>query len=98
MGAERAVRNSLDMWRTAEHDLGTRSNVNAHSASYFMEGDKFNMTGSQYENGLFSSSLSELFNRKCKLLFPSVYQRQFMCCYRINDLNQFPACLFFCSC
>lgn len=70
VGAERVVRNSLDMWRTVEHDLGTRSNANVHSASYFMEGDKINMTGSQYENGLFSSSLSELFNRKCKSPFP----------------------------
>lgn len=67
VGAERVVRNSLDMWRTVEHDLGTRSNANVHSASYFMEGDKINMTGSQYENGLFSSSLSELFNRKLRL-------------------------------
>lgn len=70
VGAERVVGNSLDMRRTAERDLGTRSNMNGHSASFFMEGDKINMTGSHYESGLFSSSLSELFNRKCKSPFP----------------------------
>ena len=70
VGAGRVVGNSLDMWKTAERDLGTRSNMNVHSASFFMQGDKSNMTGSQYESGLFSSSLSELFNRKCKSPFP----------------------------
>ncbi|GFS33820.1 MEI2-like protein 5 [Actinidia rufa] len=33
-------------------------------ASYFMEGDEIRVVGTQNENGLFSSSLSELFSRK----------------------------------
>lgn len=58
--------------RAASHLLrrphpGTRANSNTDPASYFMEGERINvMGGGQYENSLFSSSLSELFSRKCK--------------------------------
>lgn len=68
-GAERAVSRSLPS--TADHDLGSRTNLNMDSASHFFDGEKTNLIGAQYENGLFSSSLSELFSRNCKLsLFP----------------------------
>uniref|UniRef100_A0A5B7BLW2 RRM domain-containing protein n=1 Tax=Davidia involucrata TaxID=16924 RepID=A0A5B7BLW2_DAVIN len=65
VGAERAATHSLR--RALDRDSGTRSNLNMEPASYFMEGDKLNVMGAQYENGLFSSSLSELFSRKLRL-------------------------------
>lgn len=40
--------------------------VLAQKLSVFAEGDTVNMMGAQYESSLFSSSLSELFSRKCK--------------------------------
>lgn len=55
---------SLSLPRALEHDLGVRSNFSLEP-SYFMEGNKMNLIGGQGENGLFSSSLSELFSRKC---------------------------------
>uniref|UniRef100_A0A5B7BKU7 RRM domain-containing protein n=1 Tax=Davidia involucrata TaxID=16924 RepID=A0A5B7BKU7_DAVIN len=65
VGAERATTHSLH--RALDHDAGTRSKLNMEPASYFMEGDKINVMDAQYENGLFSSSLSELFSRKLRL-------------------------------
>ncbi|GAA0145932.1 RNA metabolism protein [Lithospermum erythrorhizon] len=50
---------SMSLPRGFEHIIG--------SASYNMEGDKLNFSGSPCENGLFSSSLSELFSRKLRL-------------------------------
>lgn len=49
-----------------DHIPGMRSNLNEKPVSYVMEGDEIHVMGPQYENGLFSSSLSELFGRKCK--------------------------------
>ncbi|CAI9756389.1 unnamed protein product [Fraxinus pennsylvanica] len=65
VGAERAVSHSLPS--TVDHDLSARSNSNDVSASYFLDGDRINIMGTQYENGLFSSSLSDLFSRKVRL-------------------------------
>lgn len=75
VGAERAATVNHSLWRPHDHDdSGTRrSNLNVAepppASSYFMGGDKINVMGAHYENGLFSSSLSDLFTRKCK--FPS---------------------------
>ncbi|KAG8365787.1 hypothetical protein BUALT_Bualt17G0008100 [Buddleja alternifolia] len=65
VGAERAASHSLPS--AVDHDLGARTNLNMESASYFVDGDKINLMGAQYENGLFSSSLSDLFSRNLKL-------------------------------
>ncbi|PSS12088.1 Protein MEI2-like [Actinidia chinensis var. chinensis] len=65
VGAERAASNFFN--RSVDHDLGVRSNLNTEPAYYFMEGDEIWVVGAQYENGLFSSSLSELFSRKMRL-------------------------------
>lgn len=67
VGAGRAANHSLILSRNVDHGLGTRSSLNVQSASYFAEGDKINVMGTQYENSLFSSSLSELFTRKLRL-------------------------------
>ncbi|PSS27011.1 Protein MEI2-like [Actinidia chinensis var. chinensis] len=65
MGPERASSNGFR--RSVAHDLGARSNLNTEPASYFMEGDEIRVVGTQNENCLFSSSLSELFSRKLRL-------------------------------
>ncbi|CAA2955156.1 MEI2-like 4 isoform X1 [Olea europaea subsp. europaea] len=64
VGAERAASHSLPS--AVDHDLSARSNSNEMSASYFLDGDGINVMGAQYENGLFSSSLSDLFSRKVR--------------------------------
>ncbi|XAR64332.1 hypothetical protein NMG60_11024630 [Bertholletia excelsa] len=65
VGAERAAKNSLQS--SVDHESGTGSNLNTGPASYFGESNKVHhVMGTQYENGLFSSSLSELFSRKLR--------------------------------
>ncbi|KAL6969193.1 hypothetical protein U1Q18_028917 [Sarracenia purpurea var. burkii] len=65
VGAERAASHSL--WGPSDHAPGTRCNLNTERASYSIKGDRIHVMASQYENGLFSSSLSELFSRKLRL-------------------------------
>ncbi|XP_055810523.1 protein MEI2-like 4 isoform X4 [Solanum dulcamara] len=63
-GIERA---SHSLPRALGHTVGVRSIVSTDLASYPAEDDKISVLGGQYENGLFSSSLSELFSRKLRL-------------------------------
>ncbi|CAN4124162.1 unnamed protein product [Withania somnifera] len=63
-GVERA---SHSLPRALEHNVGVRLIVRADLASNPAEDDKISVMGGQYENGLFSSSLSELFSRKLRL-------------------------------
>lgn len=63
-GVERA---SHSLPRALEHNVGVRPIVSADLASFPTEDDKISVMGGQYENGLFSSSLSELFSRKLRL-------------------------------
>ncbi|KAL3655905.1 hypothetical protein CASFOL_000301 [Castilleja foliolosa] len=66
VGSERAASHSLPC--AVDHDLGSRTNLNnMDPASYFFDGDEINPMGARYENGLFSSSMSDLFSRKLKL-------------------------------
>ncbi|KAL3649904.1 hypothetical protein CASFOL_006307 [Castilleja foliolosa] len=66
VGSERPASRSLPC--AVDQDLGSRTNLNnMDPASYIFNGDKINLMGAQYENGLFSSSLSDLFSRKLKL-------------------------------
>lgn len=69
-GIERA---SHSLPRALDHNLGVRSIVSTDLASYPAEDGKISILGGQYENGLFSSSLSELFSRKCMSCFLAVY-------------------------
>lgn len=67
VGAERGANNGFSTsWRAANHEMKTMSDLNLQS-SYFMGADKINTAGSHHENGLFSSSLSELFSKKLRL-------------------------------
>ncbi|XP_057773883.1 protein MEI2-like 4 isoform X1 [Salvia miltiorrhiza] len=65
IGADRAVSRSLPS--AVDHDLGSRTNSNIQPVPYCFDGDKINLMGAQYENGLFSSSMSDLFSRNLKL-------------------------------
>jgi len=64
VGAQRAASHG-SLQKPVGHDLGMRSNLSTEPESCFMTRDQHVM-GTKYENGLFSSSLSELFSRKCK--------------------------------
>lgn len=68
-GVERA---SHSLPRALDHNLDVRSILGADLTSIPAEGDRISIMGGQYENGLFSSSLSELFSRKCMSYFFSV--------------------------
>ncbi|KAH6771116.1 hypothetical protein C2S52_015919 [Perilla frutescens var. hirtella] len=65
IGAERTVSRSLPS--AVDHDLGSRTHSNIEPVPYCFDGDKINLMGAQYENGLFSSSMSDLFSRNLKL-------------------------------
>ena len=60
VGAERAVSRSLNIWSSMDLNPITRASPNVNLSC-----DK-NTTSTHFENGLFSSSMSELFSRKCK--------------------------------
>ncbi|KAF6156722.1 hypothetical protein GIB67_010994 [Kingdonia uniflora] len=64
IGAERMSKMSVTSW--GDHDLGARSNISVRQASYVLGNSKVNIE-SQYENNLFSSSLSDLFSKKMSL-------------------------------
>lgn len=69
VGAERTANLSMNVGVPVDDDAGTRSNLYVPSESYLMEGNKIGMNGAQNENGLFSSFLSEVLNKKCKFPF-----------------------------
>ncbi|KAG8649502.1 protein MEI2-like 4 isoform X3 [Manihot esculenta] len=64
-GTGMAMSQSSTLLRPVVHE--TRSSFNGQSASCFPEGGKVDMIATQYENSLFSSSLSDLFSRQVRL-------------------------------
>lgn len=79
VGAEKAASRSLPS--AVNHDLGSRTNLNTDFASYLFDGDKVNLMAAQYENGLFSSSLSDLFGENLKLSSKGAAR-----CYSVVDV------------
>ncbi|KAL5717326.1 hypothetical protein ACHQM5_010350 [Ranunculus cassubicifolius] len=65
--SERRMDMSTNSWRSVGHSLGTRSNIFLQPSSSLVESHTVDMNGIQHENGLFSSSLSEIFNKKLTL-------------------------------
>lgn len=61
---ERASSHSLPS--AVDHDLGPRPSSIAGFASNCMDAAEVNIVGDRYDYCFFSSSLSDLFNRKCK--------------------------------
>ncbi|KAJ9186144.1 hypothetical protein P3X46_005679 [Hevea brasiliensis] len=64
VGPGTTMSQSSTLLRPVAHE--TRSSLNVQPASCFPEGGKVDMMATQYENSLFSSSLSELFSRKLR--------------------------------
>uniref|UniRef100_A0A2P2N694 Uncharacterized protein n=1 Tax=Rhizophora mucronata TaxID=61149 RepID=A0A2P2N694_RHIMU len=62
-GVERAV-DQLTLAAPINHAPETKSTSNKQTSSFLAENGPANMMVTQYENNLFSSSLSELINRK----------------------------------
>ncbi|KAJ6802975.1 protein MEI2-like 4 isoform X2 [Iris pallida] len=58
---------SMNSWRASDQESGFPPNMNPQSASLFSEGSKVDLNGVFDESGIFSSSMSELFNRKMKI-------------------------------
>lgn len=69
VGAERTSL-PLPSWKVFDQSVGSHPNLYMQPASLFMEGSKAESNGPQYENSLFSSSLSDIFKKKCEFSFP----------------------------
>lgn len=54
---------STTLWKADDHDSTFRSDLLSQSASSIMESK--DQSGCLYENGLFSSTLSDIFAKKC---------------------------------
>lgn len=65
-GAERAANCSLPS--SFDREQGVRKNLKMESATHLLDRNKLNFMGAQYENCPFSSSISDLFSRKCMSL------------------------------
>ncbi|KAJ6842225.1 protein MEI2-like 4 isoform X2 [Iris pallida] len=57
----------INSWGGSEQDFGLPSDLNSQSSSLFVEGTKVDLNGYRYENDIFSSSMSELFDRKMRI-------------------------------
>lgn len=78
VGSERV--SDCFLWRPLQnhHHPGTRSYFDTEpTSSYFTEGGDINVMHDQYENSLFSRSLSELFSIQCKS-FPIIFAYHIM--------------------
>ena len=53
-----------------DFDQGIKTSLNVQSLSHLSDSSKVNVVATQHESSLFSSSLSELFSRKCKFSLP----------------------------
>ncbi|KAK9090001.1 hypothetical protein Sjap_023178 [Stephania japonica] len=63
---ENVMSSSVTSWRSVGHSSGTRSNIFVQPVSRYLECNK-GEGGMQCQNGLFSSSLSDIFSRKLRL-------------------------------
>lgn len=85
MGPDRTTNITMTSWRTASHDSGPRSDLLAQSSSLFAQGNRVSLNGAHYENGLFSSSLSDMLDKKCTSFPPSFKIACTSCCH-VRDL------------
>lgn len=59
-------------WKPMNHHPKLWSDLPTRPTSHSLVGSKTAINGAQHESSLFSSSLSEIFTRKCKVLFSSL--------------------------
>ncbi|XP_031491216.1 protein MEI2-like 4 isoform X2 [Nymphaea colorata] len=67
IGSERSAVLSAASWRNVEWELGPQQSICAKPATLSMAGNKADMSRPQYENGLFSSFLSEALEKKLRI-------------------------------
>lgn len=61
---------SASSWRAADMDSGPHSKLSASTVSLFASDvGRPNISGNRYENGLFSSSFSDILDKKSELLY-----------------------------
>lgn len=65
IGAGNGTSSSMTSRSANDQVFGFGSDAGMRTASLFMEGNRTSMKGFHHDNGLFSSSLSELLDRKC---------------------------------
>ena len=73
-------------WKPMDHDLKLWSDLRMKPESYSLDGKKNLANGIQHESSLFSSSLSEIFCRKCKLPKHSILEWILFCFKSIKML------------
>ncbi|XP_072963804.1 protein MEI2-like 4 isoform X2 [Typha angustifolia] len=67
IGRERINSLSSTCWKASYQDSLSHSDLSAKTASLVAHGRKVDVNGTRYEKGLFSSSLSEMFDKKLRL-------------------------------
>ncbi|XP_050221418.1 protein MEI2-like 1 isoform X1 [Mercurialis annua] len=72
-GSANMLKNS---WNSVDHNAKSWSNFSVQPASYNFAGNRAGFGATQWESSLFSSSLSEVFNAKMKLLENDVQSRR----------------------
>lgn len=68
IGMESTTGAHMTSWKTPNPSNGSHSSFLAQPISQLVEGNKVKSNGVHHENGLFSSSLSEIFNKKLSLI------------------------------
>ncbi|CAN6485596.1 unnamed protein product [Victoria cruziana] len=67
IGSERTAALLTASWGTSDKNFDSKSNFCLKPSSLFTESKKVDVIKPQYENGLFSSSLSEIFEKKMRI-------------------------------
>ena len=86
MGAE----STTNCWGSPDQDIASLSKLYGQPASLSGVAKKVTLNGAQYENGLFSSSLSDIFNKKCVFYSPfpvACFIAAYNCQHIKNTLN-----------
>lgn len=68
-------------WKPMNHHPKLWSDLPTRPTSHSLVGSKTVINGAQHESSLFSSSLSEIFSRKCKLSFSFISIKLFLICF-----------------
>lgn len=76
-----AANTSKASWKPMNHHPKLWSDLPTRPTSHSLVGSKTVINGAQHESSLFSSSLSEIFTRKCKLSFSFISIKLFLICF-----------------
>lgn len=70
VGTNSTSNHSLTSLCHVDSDQGVKPSLSVQAVSNFSDSSEVNIIDTQHESSLFSSSLSELFSRKCKFSLP----------------------------